>query len=515
MPGPSSEPDRSVIVIGGGPNGLACAHRLARKGRKVTLLEAAESFGGGARALPELAPGLTPSLAHLCWHPDPRVVKEMALEKHGLRWAARALPTIVLSQGRALRIEGAKTTGPDAGAWALLHQRLSRYAAALEPFRRMAPPRLQARGNAWPALIRHLFGIRALGTREFRELLRLLLINVYDLAQDELSDPALQAALCFDGVLGAWAGPRSPNTLILLLDRLAGAADGPALPEGGLPALASAMQRACAAAGVDLRSKARVAWILTESDQVSGVLLESGETLPARVVISAIGPKTTLLDLTGAAQFDTGLITRLRHHKARGATAKLHLALSAPPGFRGADLRSRLLLADSPDEIERAFNPVKYGETPARPVMEVLIPTAFARETGPQLLSANVQFAPSVPKAGEEAARAALLEASLNRLEEAAPGIRALITRADMLMPWDIARQYGMAGGSWHHGELSVEQMLFNRPVAALSRYATPLCGLWLTGAGTHPGGMSGAAGYNAAEALLASRPAFASGVPA
>ncbi|WP_112310085.1 phytoene desaturase family protein [Pseudogemmobacter bohemicus] len=509
MPGPSfdrTSSDRSVIVIGAGPNGLACAHRLASKGRKVTLIEAEAHPGGGARALPDLAPGLTPSLAHLVWQLDPRVEAAMDLARHGLAWEATDIPTTVIGREGNLVIRGALTDGPDAAAWKELHQRLMSFAAALEPFRRMAPPRLQAAGNSWGRLAKNLIGIRALGTRDFRELLRVILINAHDVAQDELSDPRLRAALCFDAVLGAWAGPRSPNTLILLLDRLAGEIAGRkgalALPKGGMPALARAMANAATAAGVSLRSNARVSRINIADDQVTGITLESGETLAAPLVISAIGPKATILSLAGAQHFDTGLVTALRHQKSRGGTAKLHLALSALPDFQGADPRARILLTRDEHEVETAFNPVKYGEVPARPVMEVVIPTAFGG-TGAHLLSANVQFAPHAPKAGEDAARAQMLAACMTRLEEAAPGIGALITKADLLMPYDIERQFGMAGGNWHHGELAVEQMLFNRPIAPLSRYATPLKGLWLTGAGTHPGGMSGAAGRNAADAVL------------
>ncbi len=508
MPGLSSNrasPD--VIVIGAGPNGLACAHRLASKGRKVTLIEAEATPGGGARALPELVPGLTPSLAHLVWQLDPRVEAAMDLTRHGLSWAATDIPTTVIAPGGNLVIRGAFTEGPDAAAWRALHQRLMSFAAALEPFRRMAPPRLQAAGNSWGKLAKNLIGIRALGTKDFRELLRVILINAHDVAQDELTDPRLRAALCFDAVLGAWAGPRSPNTLILLLDRMAGEISGRkgalGMPNGGMPALTAAMANAASAAGVSLRSNSRVRRITVSADQVTGVELETGEILAAPLVVSAIGPRATILSLAGAGHFDTGLVTALRHQKSRGGTAKLHLALSALPDFGGADPRSRLLLAADEHEVETAFNPVKYGETPARPVMEIVIPTAFGPGGGPHLLSVNVQFAPHAPKAGEDAARDAMLTACLARLEEAAPGISALITKAEMLMPYDIERQFGMAGGNWHHGELAVEQMLFNRPIAALSRYATPLKGLFLSGAGTHPGGMSGAAGWNAADAVL------------
>ncbi|VDC21287.1 phytoene desaturase family protein [Pseudogemmobacter humi] len=508
MPGRFSD----IIVIGAGPNGLACATRLAQKGRRVTLLEAEAAPGGGARALPDLAPGYrSPALAHLIWQFDPRAEAAMDLSRHGLEWAAQGIPTTVLSPDGPLTIRGGLAEGPDAGAWATLYQRMLCFAGALEPFRRMTPPRL-AKDNSWGQLAKNLLKLRALGTHDFRELLRVLLINAHDVAQDELTDPRLRAALCFDATLGAWAGPRSPNTLILWLDRLAGQIGGQraslGMPKGGMPALAAAMARAAEAAGVTLRQGARVARIVTDGERVSGVTLADGGELRADLVISAIGPKSTLLDLVGPRALDAGLVTRLRHQKSRGGAAKLHLALSAAPDF-GTDLHARMILAGDEHEVESAFNPVKYGEVPERPVMEILLPSAFDPGHAPEgghVLSATVQFAPHDPKIGRDEARAAMLEASLARLEAAAPGIRRMIVRADLLMPYDIERQFGMAGGNWHHGELTVEQMLFLRPIPQLSRYATPIRGLWLTGAGTHPGGMSGAAGWNTAGAVLEAR---------
>ncbi len=189
-----------------------------------------------------------------------------------------------------------------------------------------------------------------------------------------------------------------------------------------------------------------------------------------------------------------------------GAAAKLNLALRAAPDF-GAPLTSRLVIAPSSEAVELAYNPVKYGEVPKAPVMEIVIPSAHETglaPSGQHILSAIVQFAPHAPKAGLEAARADMLENTLRQLETHAPGLRDLILHADFLMPQDIEQRFGMVGGNWHHGELSVEQMLFNRPMREVAQYDTPLPGLWLAGAGSHPGGgINGAAGWNAADRIL------------
>ena len=501
MPMRSSE----VLVIGGGVNGLACAARLAAKGRKVTLLEAAPTVGGGAGER-EFAPGYrAPALAHLTQGLDARMVEGMGLERHGLGFHPALATTVLSGKADPLVVKGGRTTGPDAVAWEALSAKLSGFARVLSPFRQMRPVRL-AGENRLLGLARHGLGIRALGKDDFRELLRMVLINVHDVAEDELTDDRLKGLLAFDATLGAWLGPRSPNSLILYLDRLARGTD-PLLPKGGMGALAAALGRAAGAAGVKLRTGATVERVLIEGDRAVGVRLAGGEELRAGLVVSAMNPRTTFQRLVGAAALDAGFFKAAGHIRSRGAAAKLHLALRGTPDFRGADLKSRLVIAPSSDAVERAFNPVKYGEVPEAPVMEAILPSAHESGLAPEghhVLSAIVQYAPHAPKAGLEAARAEMLENTLNVLETQSPGLRNLVAHAELLMPQDIEARFGMVGGNWHHGELAVEQMLFNRPTFAAAQYATPLPGLWLAGAGSHPGGgINGAAGWNAAGAIL------------
>ena len=499
-------PPSDVLIIGGGVNGLACAARLATKGRKVVLLEASALPGGGA-ASHEFHPGFhAPSLAHTTMGIDPRVMQGMSLSQHGLAFHPALSTTSLATNGDHRVVKSAVASGPDAVAYAALHHKLTDFARVLAPFRMMTPPRLTPSGNEWGKLIRHGLGIRALGRDDFREFLRMILINIYDVAVDELTDLRLQGLLAFDATLGSWLGPRSPNSLILLLNRLAMGAD-PLLPKGGMAALSAAMAKAAVAAGVDLRCGARVARVLVEGDRAVGVTLADGTNLKAETVVSAINPRITFQSLLGPRVLDAGFYRRTGHIRSRGAAAKLHLALTGRPDFLGADLKSRLVIAPSAQAVELAFNPVKYGEVPQAPVMELILPSAheagFAPD-GRHVLSAVVQYAPHAPKAGLEAARAAMLEATLIQLEHHAPGLRGLIKHADLMMPQEIEARFGMVGGNWHHGELSVEQMLFNRPQRQASQYETPLPGLWLAGAGSHPGGgINGAAGWNAAERIL------------
>lgn len=516
MPTRSSE----IIVIGGGTNGLACAARLAQDGRRVTLIEARPHVGGGAETV-EFAPGYRVSgLAHLLNALDPRVIDGMDLTRHGLRYAAPDLTStalapdgnhLVLAGAAGRRIEG-DLSPADRQAWDEMRTRLLAFAGVLAPFKAMTPPRLaRGAGNDWLRLAKLGLGIRQLGKEEFREFLRMILINVADVLEDDLDDDRLRGLLAFDAVLGAWLGPRSPNSLILLLNHLSGEAAGQrgglALPAGGMGTVASAMAAAAEAAGVRMRMAARVARIVIEDDRVRGVELAEGDFLSADLVVSAINPRTTFQQLVGPRHLDAGFFRKTNHIRSRGGAAKLHLALRGTPDFGGADLRSRLVIAPSVRAVEDAFNAVKYGEVPERPVMECVLPSAheagFAPE-GHHVLSAIVQFAPHAPKAGLEEARASLLENTLSMLEEHSPGLRGLIAHAELLMPQDIEARYGMIGGNWHHGELAVEQMLFLRPLPEVAQYATPLPGLWLAGAGSHPGGgVSGAAGWNAAERIV------------
>ncbi len=490
-------PSFDTIIIGAGPNGLAAAHRLASKGAKVLVLEAADAPGGGA------------GLAHLSYNLDPRVETAMNLAAHGLEWLDRNLATTVLSpDGNHLRLEGAvgaRIAGDlpeaDRAAWAALRARLLRFAAVLSPLNQMTPPRIaRGAGNPMGKLAMIALRARMLGAAEVRELGRILLTNVHDLLDDELSDPRLKGALAFEATLGGWLGPRSPNSVLPWLVRLAGQTAGVqgalGLPKGGMAELGSAMARAVVAQGVTLRCDARVTRILVEGERLVGVSLASGEDIQAARVVSCIAPKTTLLGLVGPRHLDAGLYTRARHLKARGGAAKLDLRLKAMPDFRGANLKDRLILAGSEHDVERAFNPVKYGRVPDRPALEIVLSDGS--------LSAIAQFAPHAPD-DRDAARAAMLAACLAQLEVHAPGIGALVERADILMPYDIEDRHGLPGGQWHAGELSVEQMLFLRPLPGIAQYRGPIPGLWLASAGCHPGGgVSGSAGWNAALAMEA-----------
>jgi phytoene dehydrogenase-like protein len=508
------------VVIGGGHNGLVCAAYLARAGQRVLVLEAAATVGGAARS-ETIVPGFRVSAcAHLLYGLHPRVIRELELRKHGLDYAAADIATCVLGRdGAVLRLKGEAASGnvspEDQIALPALRRRLLKMARALRPMLLMQPPRLANRDFRQTLDLAKLgLAIRGMGQDDMRDFLRIATMNVFDLVQDNFNSPLLQAAFAADAVLGTNMGPRSPGTVLTLLYRLIGEV-GPiqaaaALPKGGMGAVTQALARAALHHGATIRTEARVRRILVEDDRATGVELENGEAIAARSIISNADPKTTMLTLIGARHLDAGFQRDIGKIRGKGNAAKLNLALSGRPDFRGltdADLGGRILLADSPAGIEAQFDPSKYGAWSPHPLMEITLPSVTdpdLAQNGGHVLSAVVQYAPYALKGGWDAQKPHYLEVLLDRLESVAPGIRGLVLGHQLLTPLDLERDYGLPNGHWHHGELAIDQLMMLRPINGAARYAMPVAGVYLCGAGCHPGGgVTGAAGHNAAQAVL------------
>jgi phytoene dehydrogenase-like protein len=518
-------PRWDAIVIGGGHNGLTAATVLARAGRKVVVLEAGDEVGGAART-EEFAPGFRVSTAHVLNRLHPEVIKALDLGKHGLTFETRNFaPTVVLSEaGMPLVLHGAygeSLTGASPAedkAWQGLRAQLIRYAGILKPLLTRRPPVLGGLSLKQGAGLAQIgLALRRLGKEDMGDFLRMLLMNVTDVLDEHVEDERLRGLLAFDAVLGSHLGPRSPTSLLGLYYRLAGEIDGAPgaqlAPKGGMGAVVGAMRAAAERAGVAIRTGAVVSKVLLDGDRAAGVLLASGEELRAETVISAVNPRTTFLDLVGARHLDTGFVRKVKNIRMKGNVAKLNLALDRVPEFSGLAPQfrgGRLVIAPSADHVERAFNPAKYGEFSPEPVMEITLPSLVDPSLAPQgkcVLSANVQYAPYVLKEGWEAGKPKFLAAIVAQLRRYAPGIGASVLHSELLTPVDIEARYLMPGGHWHHGELQADQMLMSRPVSGWSGYDTPVEGLFLCGAGSHPGGgISGVPGLNAARRVLGNR---------
>lgn len=509
-----------VVIIGGGHNGLVCAAYLAKAGREVLVLESHEQVGGAA-ATREFAPGFKASCAHFNYLLDDSISTELDLAGNGLQMAAEGLDTIALSaDGSPLALSSDGLTGDgispqDHQAYAEYRRFMSKFAAVIGRLHNQVPPRIRKHRDDLLTLAKIAFDVRRLGRDDMREFLRIAGINLYDVLAERFDNPQLKGALCMDGVLGAFSGPRSNNTVFAALHRMSGNNPGSAgtisVPVGGMGAITQALASAAVKAGADVRISSPVRRILMDGMQVSGVELQDGEQLAASTVISNLDIRTTMMGLLGARHLEAGFARRAELVRSTGHAAKLHLALDALPGFKGLSrkqLGQRLLIAPSPDYVERAFNHCKYGEFSTQPVFEISIPTVHDTSLAPDgkhVLSAVVQYAPRELKAGWDGGKQKFTELVMSTLEEYAPGIGEQVLATELLTPEDMEKEFGNHGGHWHHAELSLHQFLMLRPVPKSAQYRTPVDGLYLCGAGCHPGGgVMGSAGRNAANALLA-----------
>ena len=539
-----------AIVIGAGHNGLTAAATLARKGKRVCVLERSEQVGG-MMTDSTLAPGVSaPRMAHLLYNLNATVARELGLGgRIPLRTAK--LPTVSLSpnglhtvieNGQARLSDG--TAHPQAEAFAALHARLIRFAGLLARLANQTPPKLDGGlGNAdtlseLSALARLGLDLKLMGKKEMQEFLRVTLSNVHDLLVDELGDGPLAGAMAADAVRGAFAGPRSPGTVFSLMYRLgspkppgsartaAGSGNGggngpgngrgnsggsadPLLPLDGMAAVSEAFARAARDAGADIRCGQGVAQVQVDNtDRVTGVTLDNGQSLTAPLVMSSAGPLQTM-QMAGPDHFDIEAVRRLRNLRNKGTTAKVNLLLSGTPAFTGLSeelTAGRLLIAPSSTYVERAFNPAKYNAMPTAPVVEMVLPGLSGAPSGDagsgqQVLSAIVNFVPPSPTKGWRATeRKALLKSLLSTLEDYAPGIGKLVTASEVIAPDDIAAETGAPGGHWHHLEMGLDQILTLRPTNGTAHYAFGPQGLFLCAASAHPGGdITGAPGRNSA----------------
>ncbi|MEH6549590.1 MAG: NAD(P)/FAD-dependent oxidoreductase [Pseudomonadales bacterium] len=511
--------DKSVVVVGGGHNGLVCATYLAKAGYKVQVLEARDEIGGGASTT-SFAQGYKVSgLAHILHSLNPKVCKDLALEQAGLERGV-AIETIALARdGQHLTLGKDSATGgslssEDIAAYTQFKKEFRRYAEALKPMMMTKPPRLKGMDHKDKFTLAKIgwklrFG---LGTDSMREFFRVGGINIYDVLNEEFDNPHLKGAMAVDAVMGLHMGPRTPTTVLTYLHRLWGETDaGQSLPSGGMGQVANALSTAASNAGVSIRTGAKVQRIRVENGKAVGVELATGEQIDASMVISNADAKSTFLDLVGTRELDAMFAHRIHKSRTKGTVAKLHLALNGLPqieGLSAAQLGQRLLIADDLQYVEHAFNHAKYGEYSDKPVLEITIPSISDSSFAPQghhVMSISASFVPYALKGGWEGQREALVKNIIALIEQYAPGFSAQVLASELLTPVDIEEQYHIAGGHWHHGELAIDQMFMMRPIHGTAQYDTPIDGLFLCGACAHPGGgVTGVPGHNAAQRIIA-----------
>ena len=502
-----------AIIVGAGHNGLVCSALLAKAGRNVLVLEANGQVGGAA-VTREFADGYSVSAcAHLLYQLQPAVIKELGLKPD---LAAEDMATIALaSDGKHVRITSDEVNGvsdSDADQYRRFRKRMTRFSDLLRTYLNKSPPRLGTMHRKDLLTLAQLgFDLRRLGKIEMQEFLRLIGMNIHDELDERFENGLLKGAISLDAVLGTHLGPRSPSTIMTYLYRLAGGHGRTAAPKGGMGSISEELAHVARNAGVTIRTNMPVKRIVVRNGRVVGVETDQGEQFESLTVISNADPKRTVLDLLGARHIETGFAQRIKHLRARGNSAKLHLALDGLPTIKGlskTDFAERLVIAPDEHYVERAFNPAKYGESSPEPVVEMTFPSfrdSSLSPTGKHVLSAVVQYAPYELKGGwNTGAQQSFTQTVVKTIAKYAPDIEERITASELLTPVDIEREFHITGGHWHHGELTLDQFLFVRPVSGAAQYRLPIDGLYLCGAGAHPGGgVSGAAGRNAANAIL------------
>jgi phytoene dehydrogenase-like protein len=520
-------PEHNVIIIGAGHNGLTTAFYLAKAGLKPLVLER-RAIVGGAAVTQEIAPGFRcPTLAHSIGPLRPSVIRDLQLAGRGVEFITPDPRLVTLStDGRALTFstDMARTVDAirqfseaDAHKYQEFCGVLVRLGAFLSELLEATPPSLDgpAVGELWD-LLKTGRRFRALGRDDGFRLLRWMPMPAADLVAEWFSTDLLQAAVAARGIFGVSQGPWSAGTgAVLLLNAAVDPAPGGSsvTVKGGPGVLTHAMADAARHAGAEIRTSAGVAQVTIRDGRATGVILEDGTELQARAVISNADPRRTFLDLVDPIELEPGFLTRVRNYRSPGSVAKINVALSALPTFRGvtnpSDLKGRIQIGPGIDYLERAFDASKYGEISPEPYLDITFPTLHDPSLAPagaHVMSIYVQFAPYKLSHGRSWADASteLSRVVRNTLAHYAPGIEPLVLHEQIVTPRDLEATYGLTGGHTLHGEPSLDQLFTMRPILGWAQYRSPIQHLYLCGAGTHPGGgVTGGSGQNAAREIV------------
>ncbi len=508
-----------VIVIGAGINGLTAACILARAGRRVLVLER-RAIAGGLAGAEEFHPGYrSAGVLHDTAQIRLGAVEALRLLEHGLDLT---LPDPVLfpeadDRGLVISSDDDATAGEigrrsdrDARRWHEFRGFMARVRKVVEPLLNDAPPDVAALGSlnsgSIGTLLKSAMSFRRLGDHEMTEMLRVPPMCVADWLNEWFETDLLKAGLAHGALVGLWAGPWSPGTASNLL--LAECTTTQSV-RGGAGALAFSLERAARHYGVEVRTGADVASIRVTGGVANGVTLTTGEEIDGGIVASSCDPRTTFLRLLPPATLPVRFEHRVSLIRARGTTAKVNLALRGRLEFvsRPGERIARARTATTLDNLERAFDPVKYGQMPERPALDIYVPTVARPDGAPDgcdVVSMLVHFAPHDLSGGwTEARREELGDAAVAELERVAPGVGSAIVAREVLTPADLEQRYGLWGGHVHHAEHALDQLVI-RPTIETMRYATPVRSLFLCGSGSHPGGgVTCAPGALAAAAIL------------
>jgi phytoene dehydrogenase-like protein len=530
-----------AIIIGAGHNGLTCAYYLAKKDLKVAVLEAAGTVGGAA-VTDEFLPGFRNSAAsYTVSLLQPKVIRDMQLERHGLKVVLRKTDNFLPGDGDYLlsgrngltRKEIARHVKADAEAY-------DRYIAELETVVRLlkkwllrAPPNVGRRISAIPKLLSLGRDMAGLSLAETRIVHDFAVRSAAEILDRHFEGDLTKALFGFDGVVGNFASPQSPGTAYVLLHHLFGEAAG--VPGawghaiGGMGSITQAMARACRAAGVDIVLNTPVEEIVVSNGRASGVVA-GGKAWPAKTVVAGVNPKLLFDRLVPRGAVDADVASRMHGWKCESATFRMNVALAELPKFtvlpkKGNHLTAGIIMAPSLDYMHRAWLDASVDGWSKQPIIEMLIPSTLDSTLAPKgkhvasLFCQHFRYdlnsaTGTVPRKGgtvprrswdEEREKAA--DAIIATVDSHAPGFAKSILGRQIHSPLDLERRFGLIGGDIFHGKMGLDQLFSARPMVGAADYRMPLKGLYLCGSGAHPGGgVTGAPGHNAAHAVLADR---------
>ncbi len=520
-----------AIVVGGGHNGLTATAYLARAGLRVICLERREILGG-ACVTEELWPGARVSRAsYVVSMLQPKIVSDLKLESFGYRAIpldpayvslTEQGPIFFFNEVHETAASIAKYSRKDAEAYPKFEALFDRAAQFVKPMMLREPPALGSKAPGdLAALLREAGRMAGFSKREIHELVRVFTMSVGDLLDDYFELDGLKGSTASSGVVGVWAGPRTPGTAYNLLHHALGQCGGIegawGQVIGGMGAISQAIARAAESAGAEILTGAEVASIDVRNGAAIGVTLADGTELRAPIVASGAHPKTTVLELAGAENFPAEIGEDMARYRTRGASVKVNMVLSEPPKYEGVTEQEQQLMmtagvniCPSIDYLERAWQDATLGKPAEHPYVEAELPSAVdttLTDDGRWVMTMFTQYGPPNEEDWKPGDRERYGDACIDQLGEFAPNLPGAVLEREVLAPPDLERIFGLQGGSIFQGEQGLDQMAFMRPHPEMAQYATPIGGLYLCGAGTHPGGgVTGCSGHNAAHRILKDR---------
>ena len=503
--------ERDVVIVGGGHNGLACAAYLAKGGLDVLVLERRDVLGGAA-ATEEPWPGYRVSSASyvVSLMPD-RIVAELDLKRFGYEVSVITPDYFVpFPDGTSLTLWGdmardvksiAKLSKHDADAYLGFDRYFERVAGLLRELLFVVPPNLSLHDlGRWATTAGRL---RTWTGRDIHEMVRLFTMSAADFLDEWFQDERVKGAMATQAIIGAWCGPMTPGSAYVLMHHWIGEIDGHfgawGWVKGGMGGVSAAIAEAARHAGAEIRAGENVVRVSINSmGRAVGVELDDGTVVRAKRVVSNAHPKTTYLELIGRDHLPADVVRDVERYRTRSGSVKINMALSELPRYPAWDQEEdmhRGLMAVSPsmEYLERAFDDAKYGRASEHPYSEVMFPTAHEPGLAPpnkHIMMAFTQYGPyELAEGSWDTERDAYAKRVIDELALYAPNLPGALEQIEVLTPKDLEDRFGLIGGNIMQGELTPDQMFSFRPIPFYGDHRTPVAGLYICGAGTHPGG--------------------------